>query len=108
MQPDETCPSCGGHVTGLAPVADGPEPIISSSNPFASSAIENVTRQVLSGDPSEGRFGLGLALGLLLGFWGLVGCLIFGEKQTKRGAAWGFAAQIGLTFALGMLAAIFT
>jgi hypothetical protein len=48
----------------------------------------------------EGSFGLGVALGSLLGLWGLIGCLVLGKAETKRGAKYGFLGRIGLVVVL--------
>ncbi|MCA8920340.1 MAG: hypothetical protein KDD82_00950 [Planctomycetes bacterium] len=54
----------------------------------------------------EGSFGLGIFLGVFLGLWGWLGCLLLAKPQTKRGALFGFLGRIAailLLMALLML-----
>lgn len=48
----------------------------------------------------EGSFGLGVALGAIFGLWGMLGTLFFAKSETKRGARYGFAGRLLLTFIL--------
>jgi hypothetical protein len=42
----------------------------------------------------EGSMGLGIALGFILGCFGLIGCLIWGKPLTKKGAWIGFGVAV--------------
>ena len=47
--------------------------------------------------PPDGSFGLGVALGAILGLWGWIGCLVFAKPATKRGAGYGFLGRVVVT-----------
>lgn len=51
----------------------------------------------------EGSYGLGIALGFILGLWGLIGCLIAAKPLTKKGAKHGFLYRIGASLVLVLL-----
>ena len=44
----------------------------------------------------EGNYALGIALGFLLGLWGLIGCHVFAKPRTKRGSLHGFLARVAV------------
>jgi hypothetical protein len=48
----------------------------------------------------EGSVGLGVLIGAVFGFWGLVGAHVFAKRLTKQGAGYGFFGQL----AVGVLA----
>lgn len=87
---DQQCPRCGAT---------------RSPNPFEAPASSLKPAVVISApDTGDGRYGLGVALGLVLGLWGLVGCLAFAKPVTKRGAIHGFLGRLGLTLIVVMIA----
>ncbi len=67
-------------------------PPVGYGNPYAPGALATSAE-------TEGSLGLGIALGFLLGCFGLIGCLIWGKPQTKKGAGIGF----GVAFVLGII-----
>lgn len=79
---DQRCPRCGN--------AENP-------NPFEAPAASLKPKITAQPDAGEGRYGLGVTLGLVLGLWGLLGCLVFAKPVTKRGAIHGFLGRLGLT-----------
>jgi hypothetical protein len=66
-------------------------------NPFAAPESSNQVFTPLPKLTEEGSLGLGIVLGVVLGLWGWLGCLIFAKPLTKRGAGYGFLGRIGLT-----------
>lgn len=86
---DQQCPRCGAT---------------KSPNPFEAPAAILRTPVVAPPDTGDGRYGLGVALGLVLGLWGLLGCLIFAKPVTKRGAIHGFLGRLGLTVIVVIIA----
>lgn len=80
-QAEATCSSCGADI---------------------STAIANAKRpytpmSALGGVP-EGNLGLGVGLGVVFGLWGLIGAMILGRGETKKGAAYGYGARLLITF----------
>jgi hypothetical protein len=62
-------------------------------NPYAPGALP------VGPGAEEGSLGIGIALGFIFGCFGLIGCLIWGKPQTKKGAGIGF----GISFVLGII-----
>ena len=84
---------------------------MTDANPFetptAAPAAEDVAAQETPSLVPEGSFGVGFALGFLLGLWGLLGCLIAAKRETKRGAGIGFLSRVGLALVVvGIMAAV--
>jgi hypothetical protein len=72
----------------------GPPPAGAYGNPYAPGALP-----VGAPGAEEGSLGIGIALGFIFGCFGLIGCLIWGKPQTKKGAGIGF----GISFVLGII-----
>jgi hypothetical protein len=66
-------------------------------NPYAPPTDVQPYDSDFMAQPAEGSFGLGVALGAVLGLWGLLGCLFLGKAETKRGAKYGFLGRLGLS-----------
>lgn len=93
------CQACGlGHsarVDGLCPRCKAdPRAPSSSAAPSSLSSSPPPTFQAASGD---GSAVLGFCLAFFLGLWGLIGAMVFGKGETKKGAGYGFATRIALT-----------
>ncbi|MFO0723095.1 MAG: hypothetical protein U1E65_04860 [Myxococcota bacterium] len=82
VREDGSCPRCGKA---------------EAANPFASPQSAIPRPKPFAAAPSmEGSYGLGVALGGVLGMWGLIGSLVFAKAATKRGAIHGFLGRLAL------------
>lgn len=84
---------------------------MTDANPFetptTAPAREDLAAQEAPSLVPEGSFGLGFALGFVLGLWGFLGCMFAAKRETKRGAGMGFMSRIGLTLVVvGIMAVV--
>lgn len=93
------CQGCGlGHtarVEGICPRCKADTRALSSAAaaPYAPPS----PRATFSAGSGEGSAALGFCLAFFLGLWGLIGALVLGKEETKKGAGYGFATRLVLT-----------
>lgn len=92
------CPKCGVGQSARAEGscarcgADTSAAVADANRPYTPMSTLNAGQQ--------GSLGLGVALGAIFGLWGLIGVMIFGQDDTKKGAAYGYGGRLVVTLVI--------